>query len=83
VPEGACIGEDCLVEFETIRDDFASLDDWGIAIAMSSNSVIPSSPMARRPTMKAGHAFSLERAGEAMSAIANRSVIGRTVLSVR
>jgi cysteine desulfuration protein SufE len=28
VPEGACICEDCLADFETIRDDFASLDDW-------------------------------------------------------
>ena len=26
--EGACICEDCLADFETIRDDFASLDDW-------------------------------------------------------
>ena len=25
--EGACICEDCLADFETIRDDFASLDD--------------------------------------------------------
>jgi cysteine desulfuration protein SufE len=28
VPEGACICEDCLADFETIRDDFASLGDW-------------------------------------------------------
>jgi cysteine desulfuration protein SufE len=28
VPEGACICEDCLADFETIRDHFASLDDW-------------------------------------------------------
>ncbi len=51
--------EDRLADFETIRDDFASLDDWGyfaldiphnttweikwIVIAMSSNSVLRSS----------------------------------------
>ena len=28
MPEGAYICEDCLADFETIRDDFASLDDW-------------------------------------------------------
>jgi sulfur transfer protein SufE len=28
VPEGECTCEDCLADFETIRDDFASLDDW-------------------------------------------------------
>ena len=28
VPEGTCICEDCLVDFEAIRDGFASLDDW-------------------------------------------------------
>jgi cysteine desulfuration protein SufE len=28
VPEGGCICEDCPAGFETIRDDFASLDDW-------------------------------------------------------
>ena len=28
VPEGECISEDFLADFETIRDDFASLDDW-------------------------------------------------------
>ena len=26
--KAACICEDCLADFETIRDDFASLDDW-------------------------------------------------------
>ena len=28
VPEGTCICEDCLADFEAIRDGFASLDDW-------------------------------------------------------
>ncbi len=28
MPEGECTCEDCLADFETIRDDFASLDDW-------------------------------------------------------
>ena len=27
-PEDAYMCEDCLADFETIRDDFASLDDW-------------------------------------------------------
>jgi hypothetical protein len=28
VPEGTCICEGCLADFEAIRDGFASLDDW-------------------------------------------------------
>lgn len=43
--------EDRMAEFETIRDDFASLDDWEDRYRYVIE-VIPSSRFARRPTIK-------------------------------
>ena len=56
VPEAACIYEDCLADFETIRDDFASLDEWGPVQSLCHRTrSYPRAPWRGGPQCEAAH----------------------------